>query len=298
MILAFSHFSKVGAFFAGVLLLGASSAWAQTEAAPAPLAGVPENPATIDATSETVAEPEDPTLEEYVLGPGDWVGVNVLVNGSPVSSGLDRAKIDIDGTVTVSLLEDVQAGGKTLSQLQADIRKGLMDAELFVDPTVIVNVASYASRYVTALGAVATPSRVVLDRPKRVSDILAQVGGVRANGAEILTLRRKTGELMELNIQEIAIGDEDADPFVKAGDKLFVGEAKKFYIEGQIAGPGAKLLRGNMTLRKALATSGGITSLGSRRRVKIFRDGKELENVDLGTQIKDEDVIFVGERFF
>ncbi len=297
MISAVSHFPKIGAFFAGLMLFGTSPAWAQTEVQPAPLAGSPVNPATAPV-SDAEQAPEDPTLEEYVLGPGDWVAVNVLVNGTPVASGLDRAKIDIDGTVTVSLLEDVQAGGKTLSQLQADIRKGLMDAQLFVDPVVIVNVASYASRYVTVLGAVATPSRVVLDRPKRVSDILAQVGGVRANGAEFLTLRRKSGGAEELNIRDIAIGDEDADPFVKPGDKLFVGEAKKFYVEGQVGVPGTKLLRGNMTLRKALASSGGITSLGSRKRVKIYRDGEELTGVNLSTKIRDEDVIFVGERFF
>ena len=55
-----------------------------------------------------------------------------------------------------------------------------------------VEVVSYASRYVTVLGAVGSPGLIPMDRPYRLSEILARVGGARQDGADHVDAHRST----------------------------------------------------------------------------------------------------------
>src|SRR3546814_15311199 len=74
------------------------------------------------------------------------------------------------------------------------------------------------------------------------------------------------------------------DPVVEGGDTLFVPDAEIFYVYGQINSPGAQPMRANMTVRQAIAQAGGPTAMGSDKRVRINRGGKEYKE-------KLEDVI-------
>ena len=87
-------------------------------------------------------------------------------------------------------------------------------------------------------------------------------------------------------------------PIVNPGDKIYVPEAPTFYVYGQVNGAGTYPIRKNMTLRMALARSGGLTSIGSTGRISVFRKGVELKKFDLSDLIQPDDVIEVGERFF
>ena len=84
---------------------------------------------------------------------------------------------------------------------------------------------------------------------------------------------------------------------IKAGDKIFVAPAEKFYIYGQINQPGVYAVRSDMTLRRALGQGGGITPSGSLKKVKVYRDGEERK-MKLDELLKSGDVIVVGERAF
>src|SRR3546814_3797855 len=84
---------------------------------------------------------------------------------------------------------------KTALQLSREVAGQLSSAGYYVKPQVLVDVVSYASRYVTVLGAVTSPGLVPIDRAYRVSEILARVGGKQDKGAEYLMLRRQDGEI-------------------------------------------------------------------------------------------------------
>lgn len=233
-------------------------------------------------------------VEGYVLGPGDVVEVAVL--------GRDdfrvRVSVGVDGAIPLPLIKSVQAADRTVVQLREEVARRLVAGGYFVDPVVAVAIASYASRYVVVLGQVATPGLVPIDRAYRVSEILARVGGVQdAAGAEI-NLRRETGEELTLNLTSIATGGNAGDPLVQPGDKLYVAPAKLFYIYGQVTAPGNYPIARGMTLRMALARGGGLTALGSEKKIKVFRDGEEMKVRDLSTALQDGDVITIGERFF
>ncbi|MCT2398408.1 SLBB domain-containing protein [Novosphingobium mangrovi (ex Huang et al. 2023)] len=239
--------------------------------------------------------PPPPAMAEgYVLGPGDMIEVSV-VGGN---EGPMRVQIQSDGSILLPLIGNVTAGGKTVLQLRDDISTALQAGGFYTTPAVNVTIVTYASRYVTVLGAVAQPGAVPIERAYHVSDILARVGGVKDGSAKIVKIRRADGTELSLDIAGIATGGPDEDPIVAPGDKIFVPTAQTFYALGQVTRPGNYAVEEGMTLRKALAVAGGLTQLGSKKKVKVIRDGKELEHVGLDDPIEIGDVIEVGERFF
>jgi polysaccharide export outer membrane protein len=231
--------------------------------------------------------------EGYILGAEDVVQVEVLGR----SDFNVKSKIGTDGKIQLPLLGAVDAANRTVLQLRNEIRVALQKGGFFTQPIVEVQVASYASRYVTVLGAVGTPGLVPVDRPYRLSEILARVGGVRENGADYLTVRTKTGE-RNYAIKDLATGNESLDPYVQPGDKIYSPNADIFYIQGQVKAPGNFRLTPKMTLSMALARAGGITDLGSSSSIKIIRNNTEMKVRDLNSEIQPNDIIDVGEGWF
>ena len=149
----------------------------------------------------------------------------------------------------------------------------------------------------TVLGAVGSPGLIPVDRPYRLSEILARVGGVRENGADHVVLRSKDGE-RSYAIKDLATGDLNLDPYVQPGDKIFSPSADIFYIKGQVKAPGGYPLTPHMTLVIALARGGGLTDLGSDSHIKIIRKGVEISPKNLNVEVLPDDVIDVGEGWF
>lgn len=230
----------------------------------------------------------------YVVGVGDVIEVSLV----GVADYRSRVKVQADGTVLLPYAESVQAADRTALQLGREIGAKLAGGGYFVKPQVIVEIVSYASSSVTVLGAVANPGLVPVDRSYRLSEILARVGGKRENGADHVTLRRSSGEQMTLEIAALATGGAERDPQVLPGDKIFVPDAEQFFIYGQVNAPGVYPLREGMTIRQGLARGGGLTQLGTEKRVKIYRGGKQVKDAGLESAIAAEDVVVVGERYF
>jgi len=232
--------------------------------------------------------------EGYVLGPGDIVEVAVLGRDDYRA----RVQVQVDGTIQLPLINDITAANRTVLQLRREIQSGLISGGYFTSPAISVSVVSYASRYVTVLGEVATPGLVPIDRSYRVSEILARVGGHRPTAADVLTLSRADGNNVELDIAQIATGSGDADPVVNPGDRIFIAPAAQFFIYGQVNAPGSYRVDRKMSIRMALARGGGLTTQGSEGRVKVIRDGVELKSFDPNGLVLPGDTIVVGERFF
>ncbi len=261
-----------------------------------PLVAVAQTVQTAPATpAVTAAQPVAAPAQDsgYVLGADDVIDVKVL--GQPEFQAGGR--IEVDGTVNIQFIGSTMANGQTPLTLSRTIADKLRVGGYYTKPIVTVTVVSFASRYITVLGEVAQPGLLPINRSYRVSEIIARVGGIRPTGAEHVLLRRATGEEMKLDFKTLATGTGDQDPVVLAGDKLYVPTAEIYYIYGQVNQPGAFPIQSEMTLRKALARAGGVTALGSDKRVQVFRNGKP-ERADLERPIAPGDVVVVGERLF
>jgi polysaccharide export outer membrane protein len=253
----------------------------------------PLAPASAQTEPARATAAPTPAAQSYVLGADDVIEVDVLGR----QDFRTRARIRADGVVLLPLIGSVQAANKTPIQLSEDVAAALTRGGYFSKPIVTVDIVSYASRYVTVLGAVASSGLVPVDRAYRVSEILARVGGAKENAADYVVLTRANGQDMRLKIADLATGGEAQDPYVQPGDKLYAPQAELIYVTGQVNAPGAYPMASDMTLRMAIARGGGVSASGTERRVKVTRNGRPAP-VGLDDKIQPGDVIAVGERLF
>ena len=278
-----------------VITLTALVLAAVAQIAPATAQTAPASAAQAPAAQPAPAAANAATLQDgYVVGIND--SLDIAMVGSEEFRG--RVQVQQDGTIQLPYVGSIKAQDKTLLQLGREIAGALTKGGYYVDPAIQVTVAQISSRYVTVLGEVVSPGLVPVDRAYRASEMIARVGGIKPGGAETFYLRREGGAETPLTLEEIARGGDAADPVVNPGDKIFVPEAPTFYIYGQVNAPGTYPIRNKMSLRMALARGGGLTSLGSDKRVTVVRGGEELKKFSLSDPIQEDDVIVVGERFF
>ena len=89
---------------------------------------------------------------------------------------------------------------------------------------------------------------------------------------------------------------------LRGGDSVFVPEAERFSIYGEVNSPDSYPLEPGMTVVEAISRGGGITPRGSRNRIEIRRargDGEYVtHSVSLEDEVKPDDVIRVKGRWF
>ena len=228
----------------------------------------------------------------YSLGLRDVIEVAVL--------GRDDYKFQVqvqdDGNVPLPLIGSIPALDKQPLQLKSEIERRLVAGGYFVHPEVVVTLVTASSRYAVLLGEVVNPGLIALDHDYRLSEVLARAGGVKA-GSDAVSLTFPNGEAREYSLRAIAT-NASPDPVVAPGAKILVEPAAMFYIYGQIGTPGGYPAQPDMTVRRALASGGGLTPLGSSGKVKIFRGESVMRKVDPDTKVLPGDTIFVGEKFF
>lgn len=250
-------------------------------------------PAMAQNAAPAAAPAATPLNEAYVLGAGDVVEVSVL--------GRDefrpRVQVQTDGTIQLPYLKSVRAADRSVLQLRDDVQRALKAGGFYTDPVVNVSVVTYASRYVTVLGEFGQTGLVPVDRAYRVSEILARAGGARSTAADDIILRRADGTEKRLPIVAVASGGPNEDPYVQPGDKLYIAAAPLFYVYGQVGAPGSYKIERGMTVRMALARSGGVGERGSLKRISLYRGGQKVR-ADMDMMIQPGDTMFIGERFF
>lgn len=268
------------------LLAGAPSAFAQQATTPPVQSLAPPTAAASTAPAPAGAS------TEYLVGPDDVIDIEVV--GQP-----DRARAHVysDGTIQMNLVGKIMASGKTTRQLGAEIAAALKAGGYFANPTVNIEVSSYASRYVTVLGAVGQPGLVPINRAYKLSEIMARVGGPQERGADYLIVRPENGPEKRYALDKLAIGDPSQDPYVTPGDKIYVPIAEVYYISGQVNSPGTLPMKTGMTLREAIARAGGLGEAGTDKGILVTRAGKTAK-MDANTKVEPNDVIVVRERLF
>lgn len=120
----------------------------EANAQPAPVTP----PAIATQPAPAPAQPAGMPDQAYILGPEDVVQVEVLGR----TDFTTRTKIGADGKIQLPLLGAIPAADRTVLQFRDQVRDALQKGGFFNRPIVDVQVASYASRYVTVLGAVGT----------------------------------------------------------------------------------------------------------------------------------------------
>jgi len=137
---------------------------------------------TIGATPATGSS----VSEEFVIGTGDVLVINVWKEAE-VSR---MVPVRSDGRISLPLVGEIQAGGRTPKQLETEISAKLKD--YVSEPEVTVIVQEIKSHKFNVLGMVMKPGSYVLSNPTTVLDAIAMAGGFRdfAKQKEVYVLRR------------------------------------------------------------------------------------------------------------
>jgi polysaccharide export outer membrane protein len=283
-------------------LASPTAAAAQTAKPAQPAAAQPAQPAATQPAQPAATQPAQPAAtpttagadQTYILGPADVIEVSIPGR----TDFTTRGRIGENGAIELPYLGSVAAAGRNPVQLSKEIGQALEAGGYFSKPTVSVQVVSYASKYVTVLGEVASPGLVPVDRAYHLSEIIARVGGVKETGADYVILRPDKGQQQRIALDTLATGDESQDPYVSPGDKIYSPKADLLYISGQVNAPGAYALTPDMTLSMAIARAGGVNANGSLSKVAVTRHGVKTSQHDLNAKAQAGDIIVVGERLF
>jgi polysaccharide biosynthesis/export protein len=159
------------------------------------------------------------TNDEYRLGPGDKLRVEVY-REAQLSQSL---QVRPDGKITLPLVGDVAAAGKTPLELRDQLATSLKEYVTNPVVTVIVQEATAAQVYV--IGEVASPGTLVMQGPMTVLQALAQVGGLRefADRDDIRILRKTATGIRTIgfNYKKAVKGEADT-MFLQPGDTVVV----------------------------------------------------------------------------
>lgn len=279
----------------GVLVALAGLAGPARAAAPPATAGV-------GAATGTPAALSSPLLE---LGPGDEVSMRVF--GQPDMDG--TMYVADDGTVRVPLAGPVSVAGLSPSQAARKVEAALRQGQYLVDPHVTFTIVKSQSQKVSVLGEVHAPGIYTIESNTTLLELLAQAGGTTENGSDtVYILREDSGRGMQrlaVNLQGLAAPGSSlqaAQITLHGGDQVYVPRAAAFYITGQVHEPGRYRLDPGITVLEAVARAGGITDIGSTRRIVIKRresDGSyRVISAKLSDSVRAGDVITVKERVF
>ena len=168
---------------------------------------------------------DSPNLR-YKIGPLDTL--NVVVWRNPELSG--PVTVRPDGFISMPLIGELQAAGKSPSELSLAARAAL--SKLVVDPVVSVVVTGFQGVYseqIRIVGEAARPQAVAYRQDMTLLDVMIQVGGMTdfadGNGA-VLIRGSSGGKQYSLRLKDLLKrGDISANVAVMPGDIVMVPQS-------------------------------------------------------------------------
>jgi len=192
--------------------------------------GAEESKAVLAAKSvaaEPVTSAGDNTGYKYIIGPGDTLDIFVW--------GYKDLSVSVpvrpDGKITTRLIEDMQASGRTPTDLARDIEQKYVT---FVkNPTVTVTVDKFVgspSQQIKVVGGGAKPKTVPYRNKMTVLDVMIEVGGLSkfSSGNKAILVRTENGEQQSYKVRLQSLlkgGDIKANRPVKPGDIIIIPES-------------------------------------------------------------------------
>ena len=177
------------------------------------------------APAATLQQTEDVPI--YVIGPLDTL--EVFVWGNPeLSSG---ATVRPDGRVTLPIVEDMPAAGKTPAALAREIETEL--GKFVVDPIVTVSVTGFVGPFaqqVRIVGEASEPQAIPYRANMTILDVMIAVSGLTefADGNRTQLVRVEGNEQVAYNVRLddlLRDGDISANVSVFPGDVIIIPES-------------------------------------------------------------------------
>ena len=165
------------------------------------------------------APPASTGYETYRVGAPDTLLITVL----PDPTIERQAVVRPDGMISIDLVGDVPAGGRTVEEIAADVEKRIGRFKRGASVTVAVVLARSSS--VTLLGEVGGNRSMALLKETRIAEAIGQAGGLNrfANVDRIRVIRHMGGQthVYHVNLGAIQNGDLSTNMLLAGGDIIY-----------------------------------------------------------------------------
>jgi polysaccharide biosynthesis/export protein len=164
------------------------------------------------------------TASDYIIGPGDTLQVFVWRNPDISAS----VPVRPDGRISTPLVEDMQAVGKTPTELARDIE--LVLEEYIRSPQVNIIVTGFVSTFdeqIRVVGQAAQPRALPYRDRMTLLDVMIEVGGLTeyASGNRARVVRNQGGETQEIRVRLNDLlnrGDISQNIVMRPGDVVVI----------------------------------------------------------------------------
>jgi polysaccharide biosynthesis/export protein len=175
-------------------------------------------------------KPDQPKAsDEYIIGPGDSLSVFVWHNSDLSEGGV---AVRPDGRISVPLIDEIEASGKTPPELAHDIAERLK--KYVQDPLVSVIVRSFvgpADRQIRVIGEATDPQAIPYRDGMTVLDLMIATKGLTkyaAGNRAVIVRRGPDGKLHNLRVRLddlIKDGDISQNVALQPGDTLIIPQS-------------------------------------------------------------------------
>jgi polysaccharide export outer membrane protein len=211
----------------------------------------------------------------YLLQNNDLIRITVLGEDDLTT----ETRISKTGTIMFPLLGAVQVAGKSVADLQEEIRSRL-DKDYIVHPDVTVSVLQYTEIRASVLGEVQKPGIVIIP-PVSGMDLLSAIaacGGYTADADAVHVNVRRVIEgkevVLTIDATELARNPHAQAFMLQPDDSITIPYVKKWVtVLGEVQKPGKVVLptEGELDLLGAIALASGYTADADPARVEVRR---------------------------
>jgi polysaccharide export outer membrane protein len=214
---------------------------------------------------------EPPADEEYELGPGDEITLDVP--GHAELAG--KHTVGPDGRITLPIAGTVEVANKTRLGASQAIKDAL--TPYYTDLSITLGIDKYGSNHILILGNVQHPGVLEYDTTPTLLDAIARggllptsgtsPGGTRDGLPDRCTIYRGNDQSVTVDLRNLVqSGNALANMRLRRNDIVFIPPQKNEFVSvmGEVKSPGAVLLTPEMSLHLAIAQAGGFTDMAGK----------------------------------
>jgi polysaccharide export outer membrane protein len=215
------------------------------------------------ATTHAVNPPPAPEMLPYRVGPPDNLMITILPD-PPIERS---ATVRPDGMISIDLVGDVPAAGRTTAEIAQDIQTRI--SRFKRDASVNVSLSSSLSTEITVIGEVRAAT-FPLQRETRLIEAIGMVGGLRQNFSDqdsvrIIRVEDGSVKILTADVTAIQRGDLSTNYTLRGGDIVYVpptvGAKIGYFVQG-VFFPVQSILGLGAQVGGAVATGGSSLMVG------------------------------------
>jgi polysaccharide export outer membrane protein len=237
-------------------------------------------------------------------------------------------RVGLDGKITLDIVGQIDAAGKTTEELQSDIVRSISRLNKNISQAV-VRVQEYHFHHVYVTGEVESPGKLTFEAIPDLWSIINEAGGVTddADLSRVTIIRGdEAGRIDVVNVsQAISTGTLNALPKVRRKDTIelprsplglpatelgaLVERRNVVYVIGAVTTPGPIQFETNVDVLEAIAQAGGPSPNADLKKARVIsKDGRFGQAIQIDLErysktgspgryiVRQEDTIVLPER--